>query len=188
MPRLETERLVLRPFRDSDLPSFLGYRSDPEVARYQSWDLPYGVDQAAAVIAEMKVRTPGVPGEWFQIAIELEPTGEHIGDCAFHIPREDPGQAEIGFTLSRAHQGRGYATEAVECLLGHLFETLDLRRVVATCDARNAPSSRLLERLGMRREAHFVENLWFKGELGSELLYAMLKREWAARGKKVPDR
>ena len=95
----------MRPFRDSDLPSFLGYRSDPEVARYQSWDVPYGVDQAAAVIAEMKAKTPGVPGEWYQIAIELKPTGEHIGDCAFHIPREDPGQAEIGFTLSRASSG-----------------------------------------------------------------------------------
>src|SRR3954453_15922298 len=99
MPRLETKRLVLRPFRDSDLPSFLGYRSDPEVTRYQSWDVPYGIDQAAAVIAEMKARTPGEPGAWYQVAIELKETFAHIGDCAFHISREYPGQAELGFTL-----------------------------------------------------------------------------------------
>src|SRR4051812_43815965 len=131
MLRLETQRLVLRPFRDADLPSLLGYRSDPEVARYQSWDVPYRVDQAADVVAEMKAKTPGVPGEWFQVAIELKSTGEHIGDCAFHIPREDPEQADIGFTISRAQQGRGHASEAVACLLGYLFDTLELRRVVA---------------------------------------------------------
>jgi RimJ/RimL family protein N-acetyltransferase len=181
MLRLETPRLVLRPFQDTDLPTLFAYRSDPEVARYQTWDVPYRLDQAAEVIAEMKPRTPGTAGEWYQIAIERKLTGDHIGDCAFHIPREDPGQAEMGFTVSRTHQGQGYATEAVACLLGYLFDTLDLRRVVATCDARNVPSARLLERLGMRREAHFVESVWFKGGLGSEFHYAMLKREWAGR-------
>jgi aminoglycoside 6'-N-acetyltransferase len=181
MLRRDTERLVLRAFRDSDLPSFLDYRSDPEVARYQSWDVPYAVDEAARLIAEMKVKTPGTPGQWYQVAIERKTTGEHVGDCAFHIPRDDPEQAEIGFTIARAFQGRGYATEAVEALLGYLFEALHLRRVVATCDARNDRSARLLERLGLRREAHFVENVRFKGELGSEYLYAMLAREWQDR-------
>jgi aminoglycoside 6'-N-acetyltransferase len=178
MLRRDTERLVLRPFRDSDLPSFLGYRSDPEVARYQSWDTPYAVDEAAGLIAEMKAKMPGTPGQWYQIAIELKATGEHVGDCAFHISFDDSEQAEIGFTVARAFQGHGYATEAVKALLGYLFEVLHLRRVIATCDARNVRSARLLERLGLRREAHFVANVRFKGELGSEYLFAMLAWEW----------
>ena len=87
----------------------------------------------------------------------------------------------MGFTLAPAHQGQGYGTEAVTALLGHCFDTLGLHRVVAVTDALNTPSAALLARVGMRREAHFHENVFFKGAWGSELLFAVLEREWAAR-------
>ena len=184
---LETPRLILRPFQDSDLEPFVAYRSDPEVARYQSWEAPYSVESAMEFIAEMKHKQPAVQGEWYQLAVELKQDAPLIGDCAFHILAHDARQAEIGFTLARPYQGHGYATEAVTRLLDYAFRDLGLHRVIASCDVDNLASARLLERAGMRREGHFIENIWFKGAWGSEYLYAQLQREWAGwPGKNLP--
>lgn len=101
--RIETPRLVLRPFEDKDTLPFVAYRCDPEVAKYQSWDVPYPETEAITFIEAMKRGTPGVLGEWYQLAIELLATGETIGDCAFCICADDERQAEIGFTLAPAH-------------------------------------------------------------------------------------
>jgi aminoglycoside 6'-N-acetyltransferase len=175
---LETDRLILRAFQDDDLYSFVAYRSDPAVAHYQSWEAPYSPVQAAEFIEELKGVQPGQPGEWYQVAIALKTTGEMIGDCAFHVLAEDPLQAEMGFTLAALYQGQGYGSEAVTCLLAYLFDDLSLHRVRAFCDVENLASARLLERVGLRREGHFIENLWFKGRWASEYAYAILRREW----------
>ena len=175
---LETPRLILRQFTDNDLEPFLAYRSDPEVARYQGWIEPYTREMAKEFIREMKDRQPGEPGKWFQWAIELRSSGQMIGDCAFYLLERDTRQAEIGVTLSRTHQGQGYAREAILRLLEYLFGELELHRVCANCDPENAPAWHILERMGFRREAHFTENLWFKGRYASEYWYAMLRREW----------
>lgn len=175
---LETQRLKLRPFQKSDLTPFVAYRSDPEVARYQGWDAPYPVEKAVAFIEEMAQSTPGTNGNWYQFAVELQETGAMIGDCAFHTLAQDNRQAEIGFSFARSYQGFGYATEAVNRLLTYLFEALELHRVTAVCDVENIASARLLERVGMRREAHFVDNIFFKGAWGSEYVYALLQYEW----------
>ncbi len=174
---LETTRLQLRHFMDSDLLAFMAYRNDPEVARYQSW-VGINEPEARAFIQEQKETQPGVPGQGFQIAIELKETGVLIGDCYFTINERDNHQAEIGFTLSRAYQGQGFATEAVLCLLNYAFLTFNLHRIIAITDCENAASIALLERLGMRREGHFLQNIWFKGKWGDEYLYAILKEEW----------
>ncbi|MDZ8108994.1 MAG: GNAT family protein [Nostoc sp. DedQUE12a] len=176
--RLETPRLVLRGFQDSDIVAFLSYRSDLQVAKYQSWDTPYSEVEALKFIQSMKQSIPGVLGEWFQVAIELKDTGEMIGDCAFCILADDGRQAEIGFTLMRSHQGKGYATEAVTKLLEYLFTEYKLHRVRANCDRANIASAKLLERVGMRREGHFIKSLWFKGEWVDELWFAILGDEW----------
>jgi RimJ/RimL family protein N-acetyltransferase len=174
--RLESERLILRRFKASDLAPFLAYRNDPEVARYQTWD-SYTEREATAMIEELESLQPGTPGEWLQFAIELKKTGALIGDCALKA-EEDGRQAEVGFTLSREHQGKGYAAEAVSRLLDYAFGDLGLHRVVAITDQENEPSFTLLERLGMRREGCFVQNAWFKGRWTSEYLYAVLADEW----------
>jgi RimJ/RimL family protein N-acetyltransferase len=85
-----------------------------------------------------------------------------------HALGDRPRQAEIGFTLACEHQGKGYATEAVDCLLDYVFGKLGKHRVIAITDARNLAASRVLERVGMRREGHFIENVWFKGGWGDE--------------------
>jgi RimJ/RimL family protein N-acetyltransferase len=174
--RLETEQLILRRFDDRDLAPFLAYRNDPEVARYQAWE-SCTEREASAMIEELKSLQPGTPGEWFQFAIELKETGALIGDCALKV-EQDGRQAEIGYTLSREHQGKGYASEAVSRLLDYAFGDLELHRVVAITDQENEPSFALLERLGMRREGCFVQNAWFKGRWASEYLYAVLEDEW----------
>jgi RimJ/RimL family protein N-acetyltransferase len=177
--RLESERLILRRFADSDLAPFLAYRNDPGVARYQAWD-SCTKNEATAMIEALKSLQPGTPGEWFQFAIERKETGALIGDCALMV-EQDGLQAEIGFTLSREHQGMGYAQEAVSRLLDYAFGDLRLHRVVAITHRENEPSWALLERLGMRREGHFVQNAWFKGRWASEYLYAVLDEEWLRR-------
>ena len=177
--RLESERLILRRFTDSDLVRFLAYRNDPEVARYQAWE-SCTEREAAVMIEELESLQPGTPGEWFQFAIALKETNALVGDCALKVV-QDGRQAEVGFTLSREHQGKGYASEAVSRLLDYAFGDLGLHRVVAITDRENEPSFALLERLGMRREGHFVQNAWFKGRWVSEYLYAVLEDEWLRR-------
>jgi aminoglycoside 6'-N-acetyltransferase len=180
---LQTHRLVLRPFQATDLDCFAAYRSDPEIARYQSWLTPYTQEQAAAFLEQMEHTVAGKPGNWYQIAVERRSQPGLIGDCAFQVLAEEPRCARIGFTFAHAHQRQGYATEAVGRLLEYLFTDLSLHRVTATCDAENVASARLLERIGMRREAHFIENTWFKGSWSSEYAYALLCREWRQRRK-----
>jgi RimJ/RimL family protein N-acetyltransferase len=175
---LETPRLILRRFTDDDLEPFLAYRSDPEVSRYQGWSEPYSREMAEEFIREMKTRQPGEPGEWFQWAMTLRAGGQMIGDCAFYLVQRDTRQAEIGVTLSRAHQAQGFAREAIHRVLEYLFDELRLHRVFANCDPENTPAWQILDRMGFRREAHFIENLWFKGHYASEYWYAMLQREW----------
>ena len=176
---IETERLLLRRLRESDLVSFLAYRNDPEVARYQDWE---GCTEAEArnMIQALKREEPFTPGEWFQFAVELKETGELVGDLGFRIG-EDGRQAEVGYTLAKGHWGEGYASEAVSRLLDHAFKELGLHRVHATVDQENVPSVAVLERLGPRREGSFVENVWFKGRWSSEHLYATLREEWLTR-------
>lgn len=174
---IETSRLRLRRFTDADLALFMAYRNDPEVARYQSWE---GISEreAHAFLQEQREIQPGVPGQWFQIAIELKETGMLVGDCALKVEEYDERQAEIGYTLSRAYQRRGIASEAVSHVLNYAFLTLELHRVMAITDCENVASVTLLERLGLRREGHFLQNVWFKGRWGDEYLYAILQEEW----------
>src|SRR5712692_7279584 len=130
---LETTRLRLRHFRDTDLPLFMAYRNDPEVARYQSWE-GISKSEACTFIREQREIQPGVPGQGFQIAIELKETGVLIGDCYFIVNELDNRQAEIGFSISRAYQGQRFATEAVSCFINYAFLTFNLHRIIAITD------------------------------------------------------
>jgi len=176
-----TPRLTLRPLRSTDLPAFLSYRADPEVARYQSFE-PYTEARAEAFIASQRGRAiPAPPGEWVQIGIARAEDDLLLGDCALHLDGHDPRLAEIGVTLNAHYQGQGYAQEALRGLLRFCFETLKLHRVMANMDVRNVAAVRLVEQLGLRREGHFRQNGWYKGEWCDEYQYALLGREWAAR-------
>lgn len=182
---LTTARLELRRFRVDDLEAFVAYRSDPEVARYQSWLAPYPVQEGRDLIEQLQRSNPDTPGEWFQFAVTPRGGGPLIGDCAALVLPEEPRHAEVGFTFAPAYQGRGYATEAVIRLLEYLLVERGKHRVAASCDDRNLRSAALLERVGMRREAHLIESSWWKGEWTNDLCYAILQREWLSR-KRIP--
>jgi RimJ/RimL family protein N-acetyltransferase len=176
--QLQTDRLLLRCFRASDFDSFLAYRNDPDVARYQGWSVPYGEQDARHFVETMQSYTRPEVGEHVQIAIEHRASQSLIGDVMCHIHRRDPRQATIGYTLARSWWGQGHALEAVHALLNYLFTTRDMHRVIADCDVDNTASWRLLERIGFRREAHFVESFLQDGRYTSEYHYGLLQREW----------
>ena len=180
---LETPRLTLRQFCSADLEPFLAYRNDPQVYHYQGWHVPYLRMDAEEFIARVQQSVPGTPGEWLQLAIVPHGADKPVGDVAFHITRANPRLAYIGYTLSQQVWGQGFASEAASKLLDYLFRVLDMHRVVADCDVNNTASFRLLERLGFRREAHYIESYWQDrdGAWSSEYLYAILQREWILR-------
>ena len=180
---LETPRLILRQFCAADLEPFVAYRNDPEVYRYQGWQIPYLRVDGENFIQQIKQSVPGTPGEWLQLAIVPRGGTALVGDVAFHITRTNPRLAYLGYSLSRSAWGQGYASEAVSKLVDYLFRVLDIHRVVADCDVKNSASIRLLERLRFRREAHYLESYWWdqEGTWGSEYLYALLQRDWILR-------
>jgi RimJ/RimL family protein N-acetyltransferase len=171
---ITTERLELRRFRPEDAEAFSAYRSVPEVAQYQSWTAPFSLDEARTTVARFADGDPSRPG-WFQYAIALD--GLLIGDIGLNT-FDNLMQADIGYTLAPAYQGRGYATEAVGRLLEHLFVERDLHRVSAEVDARNVASARLLERLGFQQEGFRPQNTWFKDEWTDDLLFGLLRSNW----------
>jgi RimJ/RimL family protein N-acetyltransferase len=175
---IESPRLILRRFRLSDLEPFLAYLNDPEVARYQSWE-SYTQEQARELIEKQRGLSPGTPGQWFTFALELKATGKLIGHVALKMTEEN--QAEMGFTLACEGQGKGLAFEAASSVLDYAFTKLKLHRVIAIADCENEKSTALLSRLGLRREGHFIQNIWFKGRWGSEYSYAILRDEWLER-------
>jgi aminoglycoside 6'-N-acetyltransferase len=176
---LSTPRLTLRHFRPSEAAALAAYRSDPDVARYQSWDAPVSVDEARLLITGYAAADPRLPG-WFQYAVVHE--GVLIGDVGVNL-HDNRMQAEIGFTLAPAYQGHGYAIEAVGRVLQHLFTGQGVHRVSAECDARNVRSARVLERVGFQREGLRRHNTWAKGEWTDDLLFGLLSDEWPARGR-----
>jgi RimJ/RimL family protein N-acetyltransferase len=175
-----TERLVLRPLQLDDAPAFAAYRSDPNIARYQSWDTTYALTDAKQLVALQDGVALGDPGAWLQLAAVDRVTGALCGDCAVRVATDQPQTAEVGVTFAPATQGSGLATEALGAVVTRLFEAHGLHRIFAQADDRNLPVHHLLERLGFRCEARLVEADWFKGEWTTLRIYACLRHEWRA--------
>jgi RimJ/RimL family protein N-acetyltransferase len=169
-----TQRLIIRDLALIDLSDFHVYRSNPEVTKYQGFDV-MTTEQAAAFIKANSEKQHGKAGEWVQYAIENKATGRLIGDCAIKL---DASIAETGITISHLEQRKGYAKEALTAILHFLFDIKQVHRIVETVDAENTASIHLLKSIGFRQEGHFIENIFFKGKWGSEFQYAMLKKEW----------
>ena len=173
-PILKTANFLIRVFQKKDLEAFAQYRSHEAVARYQSWS-NYTYQDAIELFEGMDYSAFGTDGSWYQLAIASLDSDALIGDLAVHFIDQD--QIEIGFTVSPEHQGKGVATQAVSSFLRYAFVELNKHRVVATTDAKNTASFRLLEKLAFRREAHFIQNIFFKGAWGDEYQYALLRSE-----------
>ena len=180
---LQTERLILRPFERSDAEALFEYQSREDIARYHFWE-PRSLKDIHKKLDDWIPMT-SLEGEGTcASAICLAEDGRLIGDVSLRVTDAEAGQAEIGFSLNPEFQGCGYAYEAASAYLQFGFEQRKLHRIFGRCDARNTGSWKLMERLGMRREAHFREHALFKGGWDEEFYYAILAREW----RSYPDR
>lgn len=173
-----TDRLSIDRLKGDDAEALYRYRSNPEVTRFQNWE-PSSLDEVRDFIARGSEVLPDTPGKWVQYGLYLKESGELVGDCGIHVLDDDPRQVEIGITLTPDHQGNGLASEALQAVLGYLFHSLNKHRVFGSVDPRNKASIALLERVGMRQEAHFVQSYWFKGEWADDMIYAILKSEFS---------
>lgn len=144
---LVTERLSISPLERADLTSFVSYRRDPEVARYQSWEPSYSTDQGLELVGSQVSFERLEIDDWLQLGVRERDTHRLVGDLAIHKLVE-PAEFEIGFTFAKSDQGKGYAFEAASRLIQFLFDEAHATKVIATPDSRNSKSISLLEKLG----------------------------------------
>ena len=175
---LKTERLTIRDFVEDDWRDIVETRTQEEVARYELWDTTTWAEREKVVerIREQRALTFDMLGKYVEFAALLGKKA--IGSVGVKRLSDTHKNAEVGWVFDARYWGRGYATEAARALMDWGFRTLKLHRITAVCDARNVPSYRLMERLGMRREAHHVKSFFSKGEWTDDLVYAVLKDEW----------
>ena len=176
--KILTQRLTLRPFQQEDLAAFVAYRSDPQVARFQSWDPTYSLADAERLLASQQGLAFGDPGDWSQLAAVDRVSGSLCGDCAVCVVTDQPATAEVGVTFAPAAQGHGLASEALGAVIARLFEAHDMHRIFAQVDDRNRAAHQVLERLGFRCEARLVDADWFKEQWTTLRIYAVLRRSW----------
>jgi RimJ/RimL family protein N-acetyltransferase len=178
---IRTPRLTLRPYRADDFDYLYDIQSRPEVTRY----LLFGVRNRDEVRKSLRQRVAATElddeGGSLILAVVLPETGAVIGDVVLFWRSREHRQGEIGYIFHPDHGGKGYATEAAQVMLRLGFDELGLHRIIGRVDARNTASARVLERLGMRLEAHFIQNEIVKGEWTDEIVFAMLEDEWRAR-------
>jgi RimJ/RimL family protein N-acetyltransferase len=180
--RFDTGRLILRPFRHADAADLFAIYSDPQVFRY----LPFGdwkhIDEAHQRVAR-DINTMA-EGGYIRLAVERREDARVVGEVLLFNFAKDSRRAELGYALARAAWGCGYVAEALPPLVDYAFTHLDLNRLDAVIDPRNAPSARVLERLGFVHEGTQREHYIIRGEKSDSGLYGLLRSDWeAARAK-----
>ncbi len=176
-PVLRTHRLLLRPLLESDWHAIHRYASDPSVVQY----VPWGPSQPADTIAYVRqavMNQEKTPRQHYEFAIVSAVDGLLIGNCGLHLNEKDNQEASFGYIFNRGFWGQGFATEAVRALLEFGFRELGLRRMVATCHPQNIASIQVLEKAGLRLEAHFRQHRLLRGQPRDSFLYATLNEEW----------
>jgi RimJ/RimL family protein N-acetyltransferase len=180
---LRTARLVLRAMTSADVDDVHAYQSRADVCRYLPYEPRTRDEVAERVARNAEALTLGDEGDFWQLAVaRADEPGRVIGDVYFSIVSIADATAEIGWVLHPEVMGRGYMTEAAGAVLDLAFGAIALHRVQARLDPRNEASVALCRRLGMRPEAHFVEDVWFRGAWADTGIHALLAREWPPAG------
>ena len=172
----ETERLIIRPVRLDDKVNIFEYRSDAETNKYQGW-IPKTIEDVELFINRTAKRI-NMPETWFQFVLVEKGSQKLIGDLGVHFWDKQNMQAEIGCTLNKNFHFNGYATEAIMRIIDFLFNELHKHRIITSIDPNNENSIRLVERIGFRKEAHFVESLFVNGIWVDDLVYALTEKKW----------
>jgi RimJ/RimL family protein N-acetyltransferase len=175
---IETARLLLRPFEDRDFGALFDFYSRPEVVQFLYWDVRTRGETREVLAQKMLRITIAGQGTSLNLAVMLKETNKVIGDVSLALRNTEFQQGEIGFVFNPDYYGQGYATEATIPVMTLGFNDFNMHRIYGRCDVRNHGSYKLMERMGMRREAHFIHNEIFKGEWGDEYIYAILEDEW----------
>lgn len=176
---IRTARLEIRPFVESDIPALHARRNDPEVAKWQTWTLPYSAEKAQELVASLLDMDGPATDEWWMAAVTRIEDETVVGDLALHLTW-DSRCAEIGYTLAREHWGRGYALEAVAALTEYLFETVGVTRIAGTLHPENLASAMVLERSGFVFEGHTRLSYWVGDENSDDWIYGMTRADWDA--------
>jgi len=176
MKYITTDRLIIRLAKPNDAEAIYSYRSDAIENQYQGW-FPESAEEVRNFITNMPANID-VADICFQFAIIDKNENRLIGDMGIIFTGHEKMQAEVGCTLNKDSQGKGYATEALRAMVNYLFTELKKHRVVASIDPRNISSIRLIEQLGFRKEAHFKESYFLRGEWVDDIIYAMLDKDW----------
>ena len=178
---IETDRLTLRRYLETDYDDLLKLQSSPDVTRFLLYD-PKTPEQVRESLAGRMADVPmDTDGQALTTAVILRETGQNVGEVTLFLNSVEHRTGEIGFVFHPDFHGRGFAAEASIELLRLGFEELGLHRIIGRLDARNTGSANLLKRLGLRQEAHFVRNEFLKGEWTDEAVFAMLAEEWQTR-------
>ncbi|HET6977742.1 MAG TPA: GNAT family protein [Pyrinomonadaceae bacterium] len=176
LPIITTERVVLRWVSEHDIDSLFEVFSDSQVMRY--WSSAPFTDREAAVRLQREIAAGNENNSMMKWGLALRDSDRLIGTTTLFNLNLDNGRAEIGYAMGRAHWGKGYMNEALQALVSHAFEVMQLRRLEADVDPRNAGSIRTLERLGFQREGYLRERWHVNGEIQDALFYGLLRREW----------
>jgi ribosomal-protein-alanine N-acetyltransferase len=177
---LHTARLLMREFVETDAPWVNAYESDPEVVRYATHGLRSLADSLERIRLSVE-ESSAVPRTLFDLALVRRDNARLIGRSGLKITTSNAREAMLWYVLDRAEWGQGYAPEAAGSLLAFAFDELQLHRVFVDIDARHVASLRVAQKLGMRREAHFLEHVWIKGEWADTVICAVLAREYRAQ-------
>jgi len=173
---LTLARLRIREWRLADWPAAHEYASDLEVVRYLDWGPNSEAETRAFIRETMRTRRKR-PRTRYDLAVALRSSDRAIGGARLWIESIQHREGSIGYTLARASWGQGYASEVAAGLLRFGFETLGLHRIHAIVEPENVASTRVLERVGMRREGHLRDHRYAKGRWRDSLLYAIVKGE-----------
>ena len=181
MDPIETNRLILREFEDADFSDVHRYASDLRVVEHLSWG-PNSETDTRNFITKAIHHRQASPRREFEFAVVLRATGRIIGGCSL-CARGQPENAtcEIGYCFLHEVWGHGYGAEAVEALVNFGVSETGVHRIFATIDLDNPASTRLVERLGFRREGVMRQDAFVRGVWKDSLIYALLDTEWRAR-------
>ncbi|MCY1661966.1 GNAT family N-acetyltransferase [Chryseobacterium sp. SL1] len=174
---LETERLLIRDLTLDDKQAVFNYRSDAEANKFQGW-IPETLEDVEQFI-ERNNKEFNQPESWYQVLITEKDSKAVIGDIGIHFFGSENLQAELGITLNKDFQGRGFASEALKGVINFLFGDLKKHRIMASIDPENIDSLKLMERIGFRKEGHFVKSLFWKNNWTDDVIYALLREEWS---------
>lgn len=175
-PKLETERLQLRPFTDADADDIWALQSNAHVLRY--WDSPPWTDRSSIARFMAKCQQVAEEGTGARLVVERKTDQAFLGWCNFNSWNPEFRSAAIGYCLTEAAWGHGYATEAAHAVLQWAFDTLDLNRVQSEADTRNVASARVLEKLGFEHEGTLREECIVNGDVSDTWVYGLLRRDW----------